>query len=92
MQSRIQRLSRDAEVYQAAQNLILEIIDNQWSSHLELMEILKEEAGLFGYASEDPLIDYILEARKLFSHMLYETKKQFFSYVFMRLSQTGMLE
>ena len=44
--------------------MILEIIDSNWSRHLEIMDVLKEEAGLFSYASQDPLVDYILESKK----------------------------
>jgi preprotein translocase subunit SecA len=51
------------------------------------MDILKEEAGLFSYASEDPLIDYILESRKLFEHMGTEIQKQFLRTVFGRINQ-----
>jgi preprotein translocase subunit SecA len=83
----ISQLKADQEVYSACQNLILQIIDQNWSGHLELMDILKEEAGLFSYASEDPLIDYILESRKLFEHMGTEIQKQFLRTVFGRINQ-----
>jgi preprotein translocase subunit SecA len=80
------------EVWEASQSLILEIIDNQWSVQLDLTEVLKEEAGLLSYASEDPLIEFVLESRNLFEHMLYDTKRQFLKAVFLLLSQKGMLE
>ncbi len=85
------KIKTDPEVYKAAQNLILEILDNQWSTQLELMDILKEEANLFSYASPEPLIDFILEGKKLFGHMQSETRRQFLSAVFTRLEQQGML-
>jgi len=80
------------DVYEAAQGLILEILDNQWSAQLELMEALKEESGLLSYASEDPLIEFILEARNLFEHMHLEVKRQFLKMVFQQLRQRGKLE
>lgn len=82
-------IKKNSEVCQAAQNLVLEIIDNNWSGHLELMDVLKEEAGLFSYASEDPLIDYILESRKLFEHMGANIQKQFLQTVFKSSVQRG---
>ena len=85
------RLQEEEEVYVASQNLALEIIDNNWSAHLELMEVLKEEANLFSYASEDPLIDYILESRKLFDQMGANIQEQFLKYIFLHLNQKGLL-
>ncbi len=86
LHGQIEKLKTDKEVYEASQNLILQIIDQNWSGHLELMDILKEEAGLFSYASEDPLIDYILESRKLFEHMGMEIQRQFLRTVFGRIN------
>ncbi len=86
------KIKIEPEVYQAGQNLILEIIDNNWSSQLDLMDVLKEEAGLFSYASEDPLIDYVLEGRKLFEALKSDIKRQFLTSIFLHLEQKGMLE
>ena len=86
------KIKTKPEIYSASQNLILEIIDNAWSSHLEFMDVLKEEAGLFSYASEDPLIDFILESQKLFADMEKNIKKQFFRAVFLCLKQQGLME
>ncbi len=90
--SQLAKIKKDAEVYQAAQNLILEIIDKHWGDHLELVDVLKEEAGLLSYASEDPLIDYILESKKLFENMLLDIKTEFFKMVFKNLERKGLLE
>ncbi len=84
------RLRENPEVFAASQNLILQIIDDQWSGQLELMEVLKEEASLFSYASEDPLVDYILEANKLFGHMRDEINRQFCKSIFLYLNQHGL--
>ncbi len=91
-QNQVGKIENNKELFPAAQNLILEIIDNQWSKHLELVDILKQEAGLFSYASQDPLIDYVLESRKLFTDMLIEIKKQFLKSVFLYLNQKKMLK
>jgi preprotein translocase subunit SecA len=86
------KIQNEPEVYGASQNLILEIIDNHWSGQLDLMDVLKEEAGLFSYASEDPLIEYILEGRKLFEAMKSDIKRQFLASIFLHLEQQGLLE
>ncbi len=84
-------IKNNSEVWAASQNLALEILDYHWSQHLDYSEVLKEEAGLFSYASEDPLIDYISESQKLFSEMFINAKKQFLSTIFKRLNQQGSL-
>jgi preprotein translocase subunit SecA len=84
LQKRLKQIKNDKEIYSAAQHLILQIIDNNWSEHLEIMDILKEEAGLFSYASVDPLIDYILESKKLFEHMGEDIQREFLRAVFGR--------
>ena len=89
MQKLALKIKNDKEVYAAAQNLILEVIDNHWSGQLELMDILKEGANLFSYASQDPLIDYIKEGAKLFQHMESNLKRQFLTAIFTLLEQRG---
>jgi preprotein translocase subunit SecA len=86
------RIQKEPEVYKAGQNLILEIIDNHWSTQLDLMDVLKEESGLFSYASEDPLIEYVLEGRKLFEALKLDIKRQFLTSIFTHLDQKKMLE
>ncbi len=86
--SRLEKILSEPEVYKASQALVLEIIDNNWSRHLELVEILKEESGLFSYASQDPLIDYILESKKLFEHMGDSIQEQFLQTVFGHLNRS----
>ncbi|MEK7617677.1 MAG: preprotein translocase subunit SecA [Patescibacteria group bacterium] len=83
-----QGIKKNPEVHEAAQNLILEIIDSNWSRHLEIMDVLKEEAGLFSYASQDPLVDYILESKKMFEQMGEEIQRQFLQTVFGRINKS----
>lgn len=77
---------KDKDLYEASQSLVLQIIDNNWSEHLELMDVLKEEAGLFSYATQDPLVDFILESRKLFEHMGENIQMQFLQTVYGRIN------
>jgi preprotein translocase subunit SecA len=86
------QIEQEPEVYEAAQKLILNIIDTNWSNHLELMDILKEEANLFSYASPEPLIDFIKESGSLFREMNYLIQEQFLHSLFLHLSQRGMLK
>lgn len=88
----VTKLKNEPEVYAASQSLILQIIDDKWSEHLDMMDMLKEESGLFSYSSEDPLIDYVLAAGKLFEHMELSVKREFLKTIFLHLKQKGVLE
>jgi len=86
------QVHKQPEIYAAAQQLILNLIDNNWSIHLELMDVLKEEANLFTYASPDPLIDFINEGRTLYIETCKNIERQFLNYLFLYLSQQGLLK
>lgn len=86
------KITSKDELWQPAQTLLLTVLDENWSNQLEIMDILKEESGLFSYATEDPLIDFIIESRKLFTEMGKNIEKQFVKGVFLRLAQVGMIE
>ncbi len=87
---RAQKIKDDPEVFGASQSLVLQIIDDHWSDQLELMDTLKEEAGLFSYASEDPLIDFILEGNRLFDHMKRDISSRLAKSIFLYLNQHGI--
>jgi preprotein translocase subunit SecA len=87
-----QKILEDKEAWPAAQQLVLQVIDQNWSSHLELMDVLKEESGLFSYATQDPLMDFIKDGRKLFTEMGKSIERQFVASIFLRLVQKGMIE
>jgi preprotein translocase subunit SecA len=92
LQTQLAQIKKNPEVYGASQMLILQLIDSNWSQQLELMDVLKEESGLFSYASEDPLIEFVLEARNLFSQMQQSIKTQFLKTLFLHLEQQGKLQ
>ncbi len=92
LQEKALDLKQETEVWQAAQKLILETIDTCWGGHLEFMEILKEEANLFSYASEEPLIDFIKDSRQLFADLGKKIQSQFVSSLFTHIKQQGKLD
>jgi preprotein translocase subunit SecA len=92
LSDRVLQLKSQTEIWQACQNLVLEVIDSNWSRHLELTEILKEEANLLSYASEEPLIDYIIESRNLFAELGKNIQAEFIQSTFTYLAQKGLLE
>jgi preprotein translocase subunit SecA len=82
----VRDLKKQPQVYAAAQKLILNLIDTNWSSHLELMDVLKEESGLFSYANEDPLIDFISQGGQLYAQMQQKLRRQFLKALFLHVT------
>ena len=50
--------------------IILRIIDDVWVEHLETMESLRDSVRLRAYGQRDPLVEYKLEAQRLYSTLL----------------------
>jgi len=56
--------------------IILQIIDNQWITHLQDMEHMKEGIGLRGYGQMDPLREYKKEGYALFEELLDRIREE----------------
>ena len=61
---------------------MLAIIDEQWTDHLRELDELKEGIGLRAFGQRDPLIEYKMDAFKLFSEMLERVDYEVVSIVF----------
>jgi preprotein translocase subunit SecA len=55
---------------------MLQIIDNQWVSHLQDMEHMKEGIGLRGYGQLDPLREYQREGYALFEELMDRIREE----------------
>ncbi|HET6569594.1 MAG TPA: preprotein translocase subunit SecA [Rhodothermales bacterium] len=51
---------------------VLSIIDEHWTEHLRELDELKEGIHLRAYGQRDPLVEYKMEAYKLFAEMMEE--------------------
>jgi len=56
--------------------VILQIIDNQWVTHLQDMEHMKEGIGLRGYGQLDPLREYQKEGFALFEELMDRIREE----------------
>ncbi|MCL5029844.1 MAG: preprotein translocase subunit SecA [Bacteroidetes bacterium] len=63
---------------------MLSVIDHKWKEHLREMDDLKEGIGLRAYGQKDPLVEYKVEAFKLFTELLIQIRNEVvsFSYKF----------
>jgi preprotein translocase subunit SecA len=55
---------------------ILSAIDRIWQEHLYNMDSLRNSIGLRAYGQRDPLIEYKVEAKKLFDEMMVNIKSE----------------
>lgn len=51
--------------------VLLELMDNKWKRHLYVIDELQEGIGLRAYGEKNPLVEYKLEASRLFKEMLW---------------------
>ncbi len=61
---------------------MLNIIDEKWTEHLRELDETKEGIGLRAYGQRDPLVEYKMEAFKLFTQMLEKVNEEVVSFVF----------
>ena len=61
---------------------LLAYIDSHWTEHLRNLDELKEGIGLRAFGQRDPLIEYKMEAFKLFKELMEAVSGDFVSFVF----------
>ncbi len=54
--------------------ILLQIIDQNWKSHIQYLEQLRQVIGLRSYGQRDPLVEYKKEAFLLFENLLGKLK------------------
>ncbi|MGT2756198.1 preprotein translocase subunit SecA [Streptococcus ovuberis] len=62
---------RDEEAVKEFQKvLILRVVDNKWTDHIDALDQLRSAVGLRGYAQNNPVVEYQAEAFKMFNDMI----------------------
>ena len=59
---------------QLEKKIFLQLIDQNWKSHIQYLEQLRSVIGLRSYGQRDPLIEYKKEAFQLFENLLDKLK------------------
>ena len=68
---------------------VLSAIDKTWQEHLYHMDSLRSSIGLRAYGQRDPLIEYKVEAKKVFDEMMVNVKTEICMNIFR--SATSMM-
>lgn len=61
---------------------VLSTIDQKWTEHLRNLDEVKEGVGLRAYGQKDPLIEYKMEAFRLFKELIQEIDEEVVGLVF----------
>ncbi len=64
------------------QRVMLQVVDNCWKEHLYDIDQLRKGISLRAYGQKDPLVEYQLEAYRLFSNMTMRIKEEVTDYIF----------
>ena len=74
--------SQGQEVNDAIERVTaLSYIDHHWTEHLRQLDELKEGIGLRAYGQRDPLIEYKMDAFKLFQEMIEAIDQEVVSFI-----------
>jgi preprotein translocase subunit SecA len=77
-----EKLFGKEDMKQLEQIIMLQIIDNQWITHLQDMDHMKEGIGLRGYGQLDPLREYKKEGFALFEELMNRIGEESLSMLF----------
>ena len=62
---------RDEESVREFQKvLILRVVDNKWTDHIDALDQLRNAVGLRGYAQNNPVVEYQAESFRMFNDMI----------------------
>ena len=50
--------------------LILRVVDNKWTDHIDALDQLRNAVGLRGYAQNNPVVEYQAEGFRMFNDMI----------------------
>ncbi len=69
----------DIQSKEIEKRIFLQLIDQNWKTHIQYLEQLRQVIGLRSYGQRDPLIEYKKEAFNLFEDLLEKLKSQLIS-------------
>ncbi|MBF0843833.1 SEC-C domain-containing protein, partial [Streptococcus danieliae] len=63
-------LQDDSAVKEFQKVLILRVVDNKWTDHIDALDQLRNAVGLRGYAQNNPVVEYQSEGFRMFNDMI----------------------
>ena len=68
--SQVAKLRDDDAVKEFQKVLILRVVDNKWTDHIDALDQLRNAVGLRGYAQNNPVVEYQAEGFRMFNDMI----------------------
>lgn len=68
--SQISKLRDEEAVREFQKVLILMVVDNKWTDHIDALDQLRSSVGLRGYAQNNPVVEYQAEGFRMFQDMI----------------------
>lgn len=68
--SQVSKLRDEEAVKEFQKVLILRVVDNKWTDHIDALDQLRNAVGLRGYAQNNPAVEYQAEGFRMFNDMI----------------------
>ena len=68
--SQVSKLRDEEAVKEFQKVLILRVVDNKWTDHIDALDQLRNAVGLRGYAQNNPVVEYQAESFRMFNDMI----------------------
>lgn len=68
--AQIAKLHDEEAVKEFQKVLILMVVDNKWTEHIDALDQLRQSVGLRGYAQNNPVVEYQSEGFRMFQAMI----------------------
>ncbi|HEO8288084.1 TPA: preprotein translocase subunit SecA [Streptococcus agalactiae] len=69
-EQQIAKLKYPEAIIEFQKVLILMVVDNQWTEHIDALDQLRNSVGLRGYAQNNPIVEYQSEGFRMFQDMI----------------------
>ena len=68
--NQVAKLRDEGAVKEFQKVLILRVVDNKWTDHIDALDQLRNAVGLRGYAQNNPVVEYQAEGFRMFNDMI----------------------
>lgn len=72
----------EQEVARQREEVLLEVVDNYWVDHIDLMDQMRQSVGLVSVAQKDPVKEYTMEAYHMFNELNRKIRLETLKFVF----------
>lgn len=66
----VEKLRDEERIREFQKVLILRVVDNKWTDHIDALDQLRNAVSLRGYAQNNPVVEYQSEAFTMFNDMI----------------------